>query len=245
MEGGLVSPRREGTPQGGPLSPLLSNILLDDLDKELERRGHRFVRYADDCNIYVRSQALGRACVGICRAIPSGTLAFDGQSREERGGPALEPQVPGLHVHHALPGRTEDRPAVGETLESPNADAPPARSRSKSRPRDGRASPGAGGLDRILPEVGGAASIRGTGPVDSSEAAAILWRQWKRPWTRAREMTRRGLTRERAWTSAMNGRGPWWNAGASHMNHAVPTRYLHQLGLVSLLEESQRLARSN
>jgi len=59
MEGGLVSPRREGTPQGGPLSPLLSNIYLDDLDKELERRGHLFVRYADDCNVYVQSQRAG------------------------------------------------------------------------------------------------------------------------------------------------------------------------------------------
>ena len=56
MEDGLVSARTEGTPQGGPLSPLLSNILLDELDKELERRGHRFVRYADDCNIYVRGR---------------------------------------------------------------------------------------------------------------------------------------------------------------------------------------------
>ncbi len=59
LDGGVVSPRTEGTPQGGPLSPLLSNILLDDLDKELERRGHRFVRYADDCNIYVQSKAAG------------------------------------------------------------------------------------------------------------------------------------------------------------------------------------------
>ena len=59
MEGGVTSPRSEGTPQGGPISPLLSNILLDELDKELEKRGHRFVRYADDCNIYVRSQRAG------------------------------------------------------------------------------------------------------------------------------------------------------------------------------------------
>src|SRR5438552_7059514 len=59
MDGGLTSPRREGTPQGGPLSPLLSNILLDDLDRELERRGHRVVRYADDCNIYVKSEHAG------------------------------------------------------------------------------------------------------------------------------------------------------------------------------------------
>ncbi|NQD59768.1 group II intron reverse transcriptase/maturase, partial [Pseudomonas sp. CM25] len=59
MSGGVVSPRQEGTPQGGPLSPLLSNILLDELDRELERRGHRFVRYADDANIYVRSPRAG------------------------------------------------------------------------------------------------------------------------------------------------------------------------------------------
>ncbi|WP_459593800.1 reverse transcriptase domain-containing protein, partial [Bradyrhizobium diazoefficiens] len=59
LEGGLVSPTEEGTPQGGPLSPLLSNLMLDVLDKELEKRGHRFVRYADDCNIYVRSQRAG------------------------------------------------------------------------------------------------------------------------------------------------------------------------------------------
>src|SRR2546427_4224228 len=59
MEDGLVSPVGEGTPQGGPLSPLLSNLVLDDLDKELQRRGHRFVRYADDCNIYVKSKRSG------------------------------------------------------------------------------------------------------------------------------------------------------------------------------------------
>lgn len=59
LEGGIVSPRMEGTPQGGPLSPLLSNILLDELDKELEKRGHRFVRYADDCNVYVKSATAG------------------------------------------------------------------------------------------------------------------------------------------------------------------------------------------
>ncbi len=61
MEGGVVSARTEGTPQGGPLSPLLSNILLTDLDRELEKRGHRFCRYADDCNIYVGSQRSGEA----------------------------------------------------------------------------------------------------------------------------------------------------------------------------------------
>src|SRR5216110_1411347 len=60
MENGLASPSVEGTPQGGPLSPLLSNLVLDELDRELERRGHRFVRYADDCNIYVRTERAGK-----------------------------------------------------------------------------------------------------------------------------------------------------------------------------------------
>ena len=68
MEDGLVCPVDEGTPQGGPLSPLLSNLVLDDLDKELERRGHRFCRYADDCNIYVRSRRAGeRVMASVCR----------------------------------------------------------------------------------------------------------------------------------------------------------------------------------
>ena len=71
---------------------------------------------------------------------------------------------------------------------------------------------------------------------------AILWRPWKRPWTGATALIRRGLARERAWVSATNGRGPWWNAGTSHMHQAVPTRDLHQLGLVRLLQESQLLA---
>ena len=73
---------------------------------------------------------------------------------------------------------------------------------------------------------------------------AILWRQWKRRYRRACELIKRGLDRVRAWASASNGRGPWWNAGASHMNQAVPTRYLAQLGLPSLIQELQRLAKS-
>ncbi|MCP4589162.1 MAG: group II intron reverse transcriptase/maturase, partial [bacterium] len=73
----------------------------------------------------------------------------------------------------------------------------------------------------------------------------ILWRQWKRNWTRAKELIRRGLSQEQAWTSATNGRGPWWNAGARHMHRAVPTRYLSQLGLVSLIQKRLELVRSN
>ena len=85
---GLVGPTDEGTPQGGPLSPLLSNLMLDELDKELERRGHRFVRYADDCNIYVCSRAGGRAGDGERRTLPRTALEAEGQHGKERGGRA-------------------------------------------------------------------------------------------------------------------------------------------------------------
>jgi len=71
---------------------------------------------------------------------------------------------------------------------------------------------------------------------------AFLWRQWKRPATRQRRLIERGLDADRAWKSAVNGRGPWWNAGASHMNQAIPTRYLRSLGLVCLAEEHRRLS---
>jgi RNA-directed DNA polymerase len=74
MIDGVCSERHEGTPQGGPLSPLLANLLLDDLDKELERRGHRFCRYADDCNIYVRSQAAGERVMASVTAFLEGKL---------------------------------------------------------------------------------------------------------------------------------------------------------------------------
>jgi RNA-directed DNA polymerase len=69
MNHGVVTEREQGTPQGGPLSPLLANVLLDEVDRELERRGHRFVRYADDCNVYVRSQKAGQRAMALLRCL--------------------------------------------------------------------------------------------------------------------------------------------------------------------------------
>ena len=91
----------EGTPQGGPLSPLLANLLLDGFDKELERRGHRFVRYADDSNIYVKSATGRPARAGQCDAVLGATTEADGQCGQECGGPPVAPDVSGLHVHEA------------------------------------------------------------------------------------------------------------------------------------------------
>jgi retron-type reverse transcriptase len=93
LKDGLVSASEEGTPQGGPLSPLLSNILLDDLDKELERRGHKFVRYADDCNIYVRSKRAGERVKASITAYLEGCLRLR-VNESKSAAPYADPHVP-------------------------------------------------------------------------------------------------------------------------------------------------------
>src|SRR5437016_1610626 len=96
MENGLVSPVDEGTPQGGPLSPLLSNLVLDDLDKELTRRGHRFCRYADDCNIYVRSRRAGERVMASVSRFLTTKLRLTVNEGEKRSSATGGAQVPGL-----------------------------------------------------------------------------------------------------------------------------------------------------
>lgn len=245
MEGGVTSPRSEGTPQGGPLSPLLSNVLLDELDKELERRGHRFVRYADDCNIYVRSQRAGQR-------------VLDGVERFLRKRLRLV-----VNREKSAVDRPWKRKFLGYTFTmhyQPKLKvAPESVKRFKDRLREafrrGRGRNLGVVLEELRPVLLGWVSYYRKSEVRNTfeqldqwmrrKLRAILWRQWKRPWTRAKALSRRGLPWQRAWISATNGRGPWWNAGASHLNHAVTTRELRQMGLVSLLEELQRLGRLN
>ena len=99
MEGGLVSPVDEGTPQGGPLSPLLSNLVLDEFDRELERRGHRFARYADDSNIYVRSRRAGERVMKSMTRFITTKLKLKVNQQEERGGTTMGTEVSGLQLH--------------------------------------------------------------------------------------------------------------------------------------------------
>ena len=86
LRGDILIPRGEGTPQGGPLSPLLANLLLDQLDKELERRKHRFVRYADDCNIYVKSRRAGQRVKASITRVPRPASETEGERIQKRGG---------------------------------------------------------------------------------------------------------------------------------------------------------------
>lgn len=243
MEGGAVSPRSEGTPQGGPLSPLLSNVLLDELDKELERRGHRFVRYADDCNIYVRSRRAGeRVLDGVERFLTKRLRLKVNREKSAVDRPWKRKFLGYTFTMHYQPKFKV---------------APESIKRFKGRLREMFRRARGRSLWRTLGElrpllVGWVSYYRKSEVRNVFEdldqwirrkLRAILWRQWKRNWTRTKELIRRGLTHERAWASATNGRGPWWNAGASHMNQAVPTRVFHRLGLVSLVQELRRLAR--
>jgi RNA-directed DNA polymerase len=242
MEDGVVSPRSEGTPQGGPLSPLLSNVLLDDMDKELERRGHRFVRYADDSNVYVKSKAAGERVMASLERFLTERLRL----RINRAKSAV--------------ARPWGRKFLGYTVtvhrKAKLRVAPQSvrRFKDKLRPilRAGRGRSLRWVIEELKPVIRGwAAYFRMVEVKASFEALdqwlrrklrCILWRQWKRPKTRFKRLVARGIDRDRAAKTAGNGRGPWWNAGASHMNQAVPTRMFQRLGLVSLLEEHRRLA---
>jgi RNA-directed DNA polymerase len=244
LEGGLVSQRVEGTPQGGPLSPLLSNVLLDELDRELERRGHRFVRYADDCNVYVRSKRAGERVMASLEAFLSKHLRLT----VNRIKSAVDRPWKRKFLGYTVTAHREAKLRV--------APESVRRFKEKLRPllRRGRGRSVGGTIEDITPVLVGwvryfrlaeaRVSFEDLDQWLRRKLRCILWRQWKRPRTRVRELMKRGLPRDRALASANNGRGPWWNAGASHLHAAVPTRWLTQLGLPSLLDEHRRLQRS-
>jgi RNA-directed DNA polymerase len=241
MAKGLVSPRNEGTPQGGPLSPLLSNILLTELDRELERRGHAFCRYADDCNIYVRSRVAGeRVLANLTRFL-------------------MERLKLKVNVAKSAVARQWERKFLGYSLTWHKAPkrriAPSSLQRLENRIRavlkGARGRSLANTIQELNPVLRGWAAYfkltetkRALEELDGwirHKLRCILWRQWKRPYTRARNLMRAGLTEERAFRSAFNQRGPWWNSGKSHMNRAFPKSYFDRLGLVSLLDTARRL----
>ena len=241
MAGGMASQRTEGTPQGGPLSPLLSNILLTELDRELERRGHAFCRYADDCNIYVKSKEAGeRVMASITRfladrlklTVNAAKSAVEQPWKRKFLGYSLTwHKAPKLRIAPTSLKRQEDK--IRGVLKG-------ARGRS---------------LTKVIAELnpilrGWAAYYKLTETKQALEEMdgwirrklrCMLWRQWKRPYARAKNLMKAGLPEERACRSAFNQRGPWWNSGASHMNQAFPKSFFDRLGLVSLLDTMRRL----
>jgi len=242
LAGGVSSPRCEGTPQGGPLSPLLSNVLLDDLDRELERRGHRFVRYADDVTVYVRSLEAGtRVLASLERFLWRRLRLVVNRAKSAVDRPWNRTLLGYTMTVHRQP-RLRVAPSSVERFKA----------RIRAELRRGRGW----SLERVLATLapiirGWAAYFRLADVKAAFEALdqwvrrrlrCLLWRQWKQWRTRARRLMQHGVARARAYRSATNGRGPWWNSGASHMHAAVPARWLQHQGLVSLLQERRRLA---
>jgi RNA-directed DNA polymerase len=226
MIGGVIHDHEEGTPQGGPLSPLLSNILLDDLDKELERRGRRFCRYADDCNIYVKSKAAGEQVMqNITRFLTKKLRLRVNKEKSAVDRPWNRKFLGYTMTPHQSPKLKISQNSIKR-----------AKARVKEIIRKGRG--------RSLPKVVGELTTFLRGWVNyfrlsrvkvafeeldqwiRRKLRLILWRQWKTPRTRARKMIERGIEKARAKISACNSRGPWWNAGASHMHAAVPAKWL-------------------
>jgi group II intron reverse transcriptase/maturase len=243
MREGLVQPRTEGTPQGGPLSPLLSNILLTDLDRELERRGPALVRYADDCNIYVGSRIAGERVMRGIRAYLKDVLRLRVNERKSAVARPWERKFLGYTCTVQRKSRLRIAPESVRRLKQ----------KVRERMRTGRGRALRRTIEELNPVLRGWMNYfqlaQNTGILEDLDKwlrrrlRCLLWRQWKTPRTRARKLRALGLDAERAGCSAYNGRGPWWNAGASHMHAALPSASFAQMGLVSLLHTQQRLQR--
>ena len=231
MEDGLVSPVDEGTPQGGPLSPLLSNLVLDDLDRELERRGHRFCRYADDCNIYVRSRRAGeRVMAGVCRFLTK----------------KLRLQV---NASKSAVARPDERKFLGFRLttgaEPRRLISPQALKRFQARVRELTSRTRGISIEQMIgslqPYLRGWQSYFGfsQGPLVLRNLDArirrrlrmMIWRQWGSGPTRYVNLRRLGVPHMRAAVAAGSPTGFWAMSRHAAVQQALPNAYFDSLGL--------------
>jgi RNA-directed DNA polymerase len=234
MENGLVSQAEEGTPQGGPLSPLLSNIVLDDLDKELEKRGHAFVRYADDCNIYVRSERAGQR-------VMEGVTDFITRKLRLK-----------VNSEKSAVDRPSRRKFLGFSFTAGKQPkrriAPQSVKRFKARVRELTRRTRGVDARRMIEEL--AVFLRGwigyfgfcqtpsvLRELDSwirRRLRAVAWKQWKRGRTRFRELTRRGVSRDMAAIAAAMCQNPWRASKHGALHTALPNALWIRLGLPTL-----------
>jgi RNA-directed DNA polymerase len=234
MEGGLVSPTEEGTPQGGPLSPLLSNLMLDVLDKELEKRGHHFVRYADDCNIYVRSQRAGeRVMAGLEKFLAQCLKLKVNKAKSAVAKPSVR-----KFLGFSFTSRKEPRRRI----------APQAIARFKAKVRELTRRTCGKSLAQIVKELStylvGWRGYFGFCPAPSVLRAldewirrrlrAIAWKQWKHGPARFAELRRCGVGRDLAAQTAGSPHGPWRLANSPALAIALPNRFFDSLDLTSV-----------
>ena len=234
MGNGLVSPVDEGTPQGGPLSPLLSNIVLDEFDRELERRGLRFARYADDSNVYVRSRRAGeRVMKSLTRFI---TTKLELKVNEQKSAVA----------------RPWKRKFLGFSFTSNRKPkrriAPKAVIRFKAKVRELTRRTRGVSTERMAKEL--TRYLRGwLGYFGKCETPFVLegldgwlrrrlrsaiWKQWKRGGVRFAELRRRGVGKELAAQTVGSAHGPWRLANSPALALALPNAYFDSLGIPKL-----------
>jgi RNA-directed DNA polymerase len=236
MENGLVSPVEEGTPQGGPLSPLLSNLVLDELDRELERRHHRFARYADDCNIYVRSERAGKRVMQSVTGFIRRRLKL--QVNEAKSAVA----------------RPRDRKFLGFSFTSGTKPkrriAPKALHRCKQKIRGLTRRTRGISVEQMAKEL--ATFLRGwKGYFGFCETPsvlrdldqwlrrrlrAIIWKQWKRGKVRFAKLRQRNIGTDLAAQTAGSSHGPWRLAHSPALQCAFPIAYFDSLGIPRLFE---------
>jgi RNA-directed DNA polymerase len=234
LEGGLVSPTEEGTPQGGPLSPLLSNLMLDVLDKELEKRGHRFVRYADDCNIYVRSRKAGERVMASIETFLVKRLKLKvNKAKSAVAKPSVRKFLSFSYTSERPPRRRV---------------APQAIARFKAKVRELTRRTCGQSLAQIVKELSTylvgwrgyfgfcqtPSVLRALDEWIRRRLRAIAWGQWKRGRTRYTELRRRGVGRDLAAQTAGSPHGPWRLAASPALNIALPIAAFRLLGLASV-----------
>jgi len=233
MENGLVGPVDEGTPQGGPLSPLLSNLVLDELDRELERRKHCFVRYADDCNIYVHSQRAGER---VKQSI-TGFIARRLKLRVNEKKSAVARPAERKFLGFSFTVRDARRRIADKAIE---------RFKRKVRELTGRTR--GIGIERMTKELAsylrGWKSYFGFAETPSvlerldqwirRRLRSVIWKQWKRGRVRFAGLTKRGVSRQMAAQTAASSHGPWRIADCPALHHAFPNDYFDLIGLPRL-----------
>jgi RNA-directed DNA polymerase len=236
MENGLISPSVEGTPQGGPLSPLLSNLVLDTLDRELERRGHRYVRYADDCNIYVRSERAGQ------RVMKSVTSFITGQLKLK------------VNENKSAVARPQERKFLGFSFtdgpEAKRAIAPKALDRFKDRIRAITRQAKGVSMESTVEQLA-RYMVGWRGYFGFCETPQVLiyltrwvrlrlrcafWRQWKTPRRRRAALLQLGVRPQLPANTAGSGRGPWYLARSKALSVGLSNAYFRSLGLPSLFD---------
>ncbi len=204
FEGGVVTQRVEGTPQGGPLSPLLSNILLDELDKELERRNHTFCRYADDCNIYVRTRRSAERVMNSITTFLETRLKLTVNKEKSAVDRPWNRNFLGYGItYHRTPKLKAGEKALDRI-----------KSKIREISRKGRGRNLKRVIEELTPVLRGWSNYYKLSEVKKPfeeldgwirrKLRCILWRQWKRPFTRAKKLMQCGLSESRAWRSALN-----------------------------------------